>query len=61
MPRLCTWSWPAAGAWVLGVEPTNAPLFGAERDEPWAGAPVLAPGEQWSTGVRIGVRPAERV
>lgn len=61
LPRLCTWSWPAAGAWVLGVEPTNAPLFGAERDEPWAGAPVLAPGEQWSTGVRIGVRPAERV
>jgi hypothetical protein len=61
LPRLCTWSWPARGAWVLGVEPTNAPLFGPERDLPWAGAPVLAPGEQWSTGLRIGVHPVEGV
>lgn len=57
LPRLCTWAWPAVGAWVLGVEPTNAPLFGAERESAWAGAPVLAPGESWRTGVRIGVRP----
>lgn len=61
LPRLCTWSWPARGAWVLGVEPTNAPLFGPERDGPHAGAPVLAPGAAWTTGVRIGVRPAEGV
>jgi hypothetical protein len=44
---------------VLGVEPTNAPLFGPERDGPHAGAPVLAPDAAWATGVRIGVRPAE--
>ena len=57
LPRLCTWSFPAAGVWVLGVEPTNAPLFGPERDRPGAGAPVLAPGEEWRTGVRVEVVP----
>ena len=57
LPRLCTWSFPARGAWVLGVEPTNAPLFGPERELPHAGAPVLQPGEHVATGVRIGVQP----
>lgn len=57
LPRLCTWSWPARGAYVLGVEPCNAPLFGPERDLPFAGAPVLGPGETWRTGVRIAVGP----
>lgn len=55
LPRLCTWSWPARGAYVLGVEPTNAPLFGPERDGPHAGAPVLQPGATWRTGVRIAI------
>lgn len=59
LPRLCTWSWPATGAWVLGVEPTNAPLFGPERDRPFAGAPVLEPGEQWRTAVRVVVVPRD--
>lgn len=57
LPRLCTWAWPARGAWVLGVEPTNAPLFGAERDGPHAGAPVLEPGASWRTGVAVEVLP----
>lgn len=57
LPRLCTWAWPARGAWVLGVEPTNAPLFGPEREQPHAGAPLLPPGEQWRTGVAIEIRP----
>ena len=39
LPRLYTWSWPARGAYVLGVEPANAPLFGPDRDLPYAGAP----------------------
>lgn len=55
LPRLCTWSWPATGAWVLGIEPTNAPLFGPERESPWAGAPVLEPGASWETGVHVTV------
>jgi Domain of unknown function (DUF4432) len=57
LPRLCTWNWPARGAWVLGVEPTNAPLFGPERDLPHAGAPLLMPGEEIRTVVRIRVLP----
>lgn len=57
LPRLCTWSWPARGAYVLGVEPTNAPLFGPDRDLQHAGAPVLEPGAQWVTGVRVAVEP----
>lgn len=57
LPRLCTWSFPAQGVWVLGVEPTNAALFGPERDLPDGGAPVLAPGAEWRTGVRIEVVP----
>ena len=57
LPRLNTWSWPARDAWVLGVEPANAPLFGPERERPFAGAPVLAPGAMWETGVRIGLQP----
>jgi len=56
LPRLNTWTWPAHGAWVLGVEPSNAPLFGAERELEFAGAPVLAPGAQWRTGVSVAVR-----
>ncbi|MFC8599493.1 DUF4432 family protein [Isoptericola sp. NPDC057191] len=56
MPRLYSWLWPAAGSWVLGVEPANAPLVGPERDLPHGGAPVLAPGETWECGVRIGVQ-----
>lgn len=57
LPRLCTWAYPAAGAWVLGVEPTNAALFGPERDLPDAGAPVLSPGQTVHTWVRIAVEP----
>lgn len=57
LPRLCTWAWPARGAWVLGVEPANAPLFGPERDGPHAGAPLLGPGESWRTGVVVEVLP----
>ena len=58
LPRLCTWSWPERDAYVLGVEPTNAPLFGPERDLPHAGAPVLGPGESWRTGVTISIEGA---
>ena len=57
LPRLFTWNWPARGAWVLGIEPANAPMFGPEREQPHAGAPVLAPGEAWRAWVRIGVEP----
>jgi len=30
--------------------------LGAEREREFAGAPVLAPGARWRTGVRVAVR-----
>jgi len=60
MPRLYSWLWPARGAWVLGVEPSNAPLVGPERELPHGGAPVLAPGRSWECGVRVAVQVPSR-
>ncbi len=54
LPRLYQWVWPTRGGWALGVEPANAPLFGAERDLPGAGAPLLPPGTSIDTWVRLG-------
>lgn len=53
LPRLNTWVFPAQGTWVVGIEPSNAPLFGPERDEPEAGAPRLEPGDSWTCAVEI--------
>ncbi len=53
LPRLFQWVWPARGGWALGIEPSNSPLFGDERGNPHAGAPVLKPGETLDTGVSI--------
>lgn len=53
LPRLNTWIFPASGTWVLGVEPSSAPLFGSERDTSTAGAPVLSAGASWECGVEI--------
>jgi hypothetical protein len=53
LPRLFQWVWPARGGWALGVEPSNTPLFGPDRDGPQAGAPILEPGASVDTGVRI--------
>ncbi len=53
LPRLYQWVLPERGAWALGVEPANAPLWGPEREHPDAGAPTLAPGATIVTGVRV--------
>jgi len=58
LPRLDTWCFPQTGTWVLGIEPANAALFGPERTRPWAGAPVLAPGEELRARVVVDVDPA---
>lgn len=38
---------------AVGIEPTNAPLFGPDRSGPHAGAPVLEPGETRTAGVTL--------
>ena len=53
LPRLYQWRWLSRGGWVLSVEPSNAPLFGADREGQFAGAPLLEPGESFSTRLRI--------
>lgn len=57
LPRLDTWCFPQSGTWVLGIEPANAPLFGPERSQPWAGAPVLAPGEDLRSRLVVNAAP----
>ncbi len=53
LPRLYQWVLPERGAWALGVEPANAPLWGPERADPESVAPRLAPGAEIVTGVRV--------
>ena len=45
LPRLYQWVFPTRGRWALGIEPATAPLFGADRDLPYMGSPLLAPGD----------------
>ncbi|MDN4477344.1 DUF4432 family protein [Demequina sp. SYSU T00039] len=52
-PRCVQWIYPTRGGWALGIEPTNAPLFGPDRTGPHAGAPMLGPGEGTTMGVTI--------
>lgn len=53
LPRCLEWVFPSRGCWALGVEPTNAPLFGPDRDADDAGMPVIAPGDELVTGVTL--------
>lgn len=53
LPRCLEWMFPSRGCWVLGVEPTNAPLFGPDREADDAGMPMLAPGDELVTGVTL--------
>ncbi|NJC24475.1 galactose mutarotase-like enzyme [Arthrobacter pigmenti] len=55
LPRLHQWMFPTRGRWALGIEPATAPLFGPDRANKNAGAPVLAPGQSRSHEVRISV------
>ncbi|PJJ55800.1 DUF4432 family protein [Compostimonas suwonensis] len=55
LPRLYQWVFPTRGRWALALEPATAPLFGPGRDEPHAGAPLLAPGERRRHELRITI------
>ncbi len=57
LPRVYQWVWPTRRGWALGIEPANAPLFGAERENPFAGAPLLAAGESVTTGLSLDFIP----
>ena len=53
LPRLFQWVWPAKGGWALGIEPSNSPLIGDERELMHAGAPLLEPGSTIETGFSL--------
>jgi hypothetical protein len=56
LPRLYQWVFPTRGRWALGIEPSSAPLFGADRTGPHAGARVVQPRETRRHEIRVTVR-----
>jgi hypothetical protein len=55
LPRLHQWVQPAAGAYVLGIEPANCSVLGRAHDRAQARLPVLEPGETRRTWLRFTV------
>lgn len=60
LPRLYQWVWPARDGWALGIEPSNAALFGDAQRVTGNGAPVLAVGESVDTEISVELVPAGR-
>jgi Domain of unknown function (DUF4432) len=56
LPRLWQWVHPAPGVEVLGLEPANCSVLGRGHDRAEGRLPVLEPGEERVTGLRIRVR-----
>lgn len=57
LPRLYQWVWPARRGWALALEPSNAALFGPDRDDPVRAAPLLAPGAVLRTHLTVRLLP----
>lgn len=53
LPQLVEWVFPPRDSWALGIEPCNAPMWGAARESEGAGMPVLGPGETFETSLAI--------
>jgi hypothetical protein len=53
LPLLVEWIFPPRQSWALGIEPANAPIFGAERDAGHAGIRTLAPDESFRTDLTV--------
>jgi hypothetical protein len=59
LPRFHQWLHPAAGIYVLGLEPANCSVLGRAADRAAGRLPLLEPGETRITRVRIACRPVE--
>ena len=55
MPRLHQWVHPAAGVYVLGLEPANCSVLGRAADRAQGRLPVLQAGASRTTRVRLRV------
>lgn len=61
LPLMMEWVFPPRQSWALGIEPSNAPLWGAERDSAGAGVPVLEPGATLETSLTVRLSGGDRV
>ncbi|MBA2530695.1 MAG: DUF4432 family protein [Nocardioidaceae bacterium] len=55
LPRLCQWVFPTRGGWALALEPGNSPMWGPDRVGEDHGAPLLAPGAEFTATARVRV------
>jgi hypothetical protein len=58
LPRFHQWVHPRTGTWALGLEPANCSVLGRAADRAAGTLPVLQPGEERTTRLRILVGPA---
>ena len=56
LPRMHQWVQPAAGIYVLGIEPANCSVLGRAADREAGRLPTLGPGEERTTRLEIRVR-----
>jgi hypothetical protein len=57
LPRLYQWVWPARRGWALALEPSNAALFGPDRDDPERAAPLVPAGGVLTTELTVRLVP----
>lgn len=55
LPRFFQWIYPSKGGWALGLEPSNAPMWGSERESESRGMRILQSGEEFETRVDIEI------
>ena len=58
LPRFHQWVHPRTGIWALGLEPANCSVRGRAADRAAGTLPILEPGQERTTKLRILVRPA---
>jgi Domain of unknown function (DUF4432) len=59
LPRFHQWLHPAAGIYVLGLEPANCSVLGRAADRAAGRLPILEPGATRTTRLRVHCGPAE--
>ncbi len=57
LPRLWQWIHPRAGVYALGLEPANCSVLGRAADRAAGRLPVLEPGEERVTRLRVRAAP----
>jgi hypothetical protein len=61
LPRLHQWVHPAAGVYVLGIEPANCSVLGRASDRAVGRLPMLGAGSSRTSTLRLRVSRGRRV